>query len=697
MLPEGLKNKTSDLSAVQNDFIWRQIARLENALSHFNSNPEHNRLNIKASLQKIHAIKKFARQYSIPAIDALSKTTGLSLKNSLHFNGKDPKPELEYYIFALKSLLSRHFDENEDMVPDRDEQFSEQVPRAGKIENGLVAIDIGHYSTKIVVSKQKKEKLSLIQWQIHEYKNQSIEPDYKEISNIISEFFEKHRYYKKLPLVTSLIDNNHLIRYKVLPQMSDRNFIRTTELEIQSELFFEDQKSKLYTYPYPANAGQKAKNKSGIVLAIDEDLIKQTIGLFKKSGYKIDQLSTDILALAQFVDQELEGSAAIIDIGFEKIKIVILDNHKICFARTIESYEYKLIHEISALEQISFDDAETIKKEFDFLKKSEGQSKEIFQQLRGESGTPQNITFQHLHKIADEIHLSLQFYNSEYDNAVNKIYLCGGGALFPGIDSFLSLALEMSVSMLNVMQNIETDYSTKNYQQAAPLLATAVGLCKLYHQPAENLKVDLRKKIDVQRNNKLRVLTVGIVSVALLCLTFLGLRTFFQHEASKLQNSIDQKKQSISETKLKISDLEQYTILKDDIDSQIQKIKSLKYSQPQWSIVLKEVSKAMPHDIWLTQLNGTFKLPQEETDDSANNRDAESDTESEDTSMFSRVTFLGKTSQPNQIQEFIFNMERNSNLKYINFNKITSRQTENVNITNFQIDGRIQISGLTNK
>ncbi|MBD3289455.1 hypothetical protein GF337_11685 [candidate division KSB1 bacterium] len=741
MFVQQFKNTTSGLTEYQFNFLNHQIEKLESTLSHLSSKPDHNRLNTESSLQRIQTIQKFARQYEIPAIDALSNTVERTLKNSLQFNGKNsfnPKPDLEYFIFALKTITSRysknhpipekesartprdksskqpHPDNNEksskevtftiDRAPSVistgyfiQQQFTQQTLQATKLKNGTIGIDIGHSSVKIVVFDKIREKLYIVNWHIHKYKKYGIKPNLKEIVKVIYAFFEKYKDYKKLPIITSLIDNNQLIRCKRLPPMSDRNFIRTAELEIRSEFFFEDREVGIFTYPYPTNINETRKHRHGIVLAVDHKLIKKTVRLFKKSGYKINQLSIDTLVLAQFKN-EANQVAAIIDIGIEKIKIIVIDNKIIRFARTIDSHEYKITKEISALEKVNLREADTIKRNMKFLLKCNDAGKEIMQELRGENGTPQNLMFQHLRKVADEIHLSLQFYNTEHDNPIENIYLCGGGALLPGINDFLSLSLELPVYTLDVMKNIQiTGRKIKRTDQRHlfPLLATAVGLCKVYHQPAMNLQIDLRKKIDVRRNKKIRALIAGTAIPLLFILASFGMRTFFLYQAGKLQRSINEKQHSINQLNRKISDLQHFNTLKDKIDLKIRKIKALKYNQPRWSIVLSEVSETIPEDIWLTHFSGNFQSrAEEEEDDDEYEQDSESEHEPDEKTVFSQVTISGQTSQRNQIKDFIYSMEQSENFRYINFNKVKSRQSENANITNFQLFGRIQISEL---
>jgi Tfp pilus assembly protein PilN len=331
----------------------------------------------------------------------------------------------------------------------------------------------------------------------------------------------------------------------------------------------------------------------------------------------------------------------------------------------------------------------------DFLLKCKDKQKSELQQLRGESGTPQNIVYQNLYKIADEIKLSLQFYNTTYEKPVEKIFLCGGGALLPGINDFLAIDLDLPVATLNVMQYFDVNehiLKSDDQPEIAPLLATAIGLCKNYHRPALNLWIDLRKKVDTSDSQKTRKIYAGVAACMIFFLMLIVIRYALNHQSNKLQVSIEKNQNLIGELKTKISDLEHYNALKDDIDSQIRQIKSLKIRQPRWSLVLKEISKTIPQDIWLTQFSGTYQSVETNSGEEFE-EPSDSENELKEKIQYSQMLFLGQTSQPNQIQEFVNNMEKNTNFNYINFNKITSRQTEKKDITHFQIDGRMEISG----
>ena len=569
-------------------------------------------------------------------------------------------------------------------------------------DNTAIGLDISAASVKVVVLKNDNGELRLVHWRIYDLDpNESEEERRKNIKHIWASFLNSYKQLKKLPVVTSLIDNSILIRYLVLPYMSDANFMKSAVLEIQSELFLPEDQVKIITHPYPVIESKKSKQKTGILLAIENKLLDQIFTLIKNANIKISRVCIDSFAMTQYFSRENNSVRTIIDLGAEKVKLVIVKNKEIRFARNIDSYEKSITAEIADYMGIALKEAEDLKRQLQFVTTENDRNKFKLELPGGVQGSIQNVAYPLYSNLTDEIQLTLQYYNSNNSEKIESVELIGGGALLKGIDKYMAYSLNLPVIIADIKNRVtvpNSEHGQNIINSVSPKLAVAVGLAQSQLQPAGFLtKIDLRKKFKI-KNKKISFSYVKLlIPIGAFILLTIGVQTFFKIQTSKYQKNLEAKNELAKELSLTIESLKKYEDLKGKLDTQVQNIRSLKSQQPKWSKVMKIISQNIPNAIWLNQFNGKFEevvFEQEEDEMSFGDEETTETAEKINKNQyFLNLALKGQTTDQYRIQDFISRVEKDNSYRPIHFSKIINQEIPSRNVTKFDADGKVDISG----
>jgi type IV pilus assembly protein PilM len=81
--------------------------------------------------------------------------------------------------------------------------------------------------------------------------------------------------------------------------------------------------------------------------------------------------------------------------------------------------------------------------------------------------------------ILEELHKSFEFFSTTSNSQVETAFLCGGGAMIPGVDGFLADRLGVPVEIFNPLEAIRMGarkFDTQSLGQMAPMATVAIGL-----------------------------------------------------------------------------------------------------------------------------------------------------------------------------------------------------------------------------
>ena len=152
---------------------------------------------------------------------------------------------------------------------------------------------------------------------------------------------------------------------------------------------------------------------------------------------------------------------ALVDIGAQKTNINIMDGFNSYFTREVYIGGEDMTEAVAKFMGVSPLEAETVKR-------------------NGEKeGAVLEAVTQTLDDLANEIFLSFDYFENQFETQIRKVYLSGGGSRLKGITGILAQTLGREVLLWDPLAGIDValgDSQAAKLRECAPQLAVAMGL-----------------------------------------------------------------------------------------------------------------------------------------------------------------------------------------------------------------------------
>ncbi len=216
--------------------------------------------------------------------------------------------------------------------------------------------------------------------------------------------------------------------------------------------------------------GMEDEDKQDILLvAVQNDLIDNRSDVLTAAGLKPVIIDLDVFAVSNALavqrDIETLGGVAIIDLGASFTHVNLLLDGISFFTRDIPIGGNACTRELGKKYGLEYDETEALKQGI----------------IHGEINRQEVIDtiVDSFDPIVEEIQKSLEFFSSTSNSMVEHIFLCGGGALIPGVDALLSDRLAISVEVFNPLETVKINprkFDRDSISQMAPLASVVAGL-----------------------------------------------------------------------------------------------------------------------------------------------------------------------------------------------------------------------------
>jgi type IV pilus assembly protein PilM len=323
-------------------------------------------------------------------------------------------------------------------------------------EKVIIGIDIGSVYLKSVEVKYLLDKVELV--------NYIIEPLQLDLASILKKI---PRLQEASGLNISMGGPSTIIRYIEFPRMAEEEFRKSLKFEAEKHIPFPIQEVNLDGYILRDNLPD---NKMLVVVAaVKKDLLNMRLKLFQDLGLKIQAVDLDPLSIVNAFnfnyvqDEGLKNKAlALLNIGAQESSLSIIDNGIPRLSRDIHIAGNTLTQKIAEAMNLEIKKAEEFKNNLN--KENINKALEII--------TPV------LSNIASEVRASFDYYESQSASSVEKIFLSGGGASFPGINEVLTTLLGIEINSWDAFKkiNLTQAIDTTKLKSVSNLLTVAVGL-----------------------------------------------------------------------------------------------------------------------------------------------------------------------------------------------------------------------------
>lgn len=345
------------------------------------------------------------------------------------------------------------------------------------LKRRFTAIDIGTDSIKGVRFKRKSKGLFIDKVAVKHLPYDSIIDgtivDDAVVSNRLNELVQELKC-RKDKIITTIPNNNLIIRNMELPEMEDDNRLaEAIKWESEDHL------------PFPVESAvedfkilSREDNRVQVLLvATKRDVIDNVMNVFERISIIPSVINIQPMALLSIADYQdlIEDTVAIIDIGAAGTRVVIGDRRNIYLSRNIDIGGNEFTRIIMEEDKLNYNEAENIKKRNGLPEEDEiGENFELAISQIATTGLGESHSLLALARnLADQIERSLDYYNVKYRKKVDKIFISGGGAKLKRLKNIIEDRIGRDMFSLDPFINIGCK---KGIDLRAEELAVAIGL-----------------------------------------------------------------------------------------------------------------------------------------------------------------------------------------------------------------------------
>ena len=220
-----------------------------------------------------------------------------------------------------------------------------------------------------------------------------------------------------------------------------------------------------------ATTPEGTKEMKVLLVAAKQTLIDEHLQIIHSVGLVPSTIDVDTFALGNAFELNLMNSPrvedeekviALVDIGSVKTNINIVKSNTSCFSREVYIAGNDFTEAIARGLGIDAVEAEQLKKN-----------------PQDKAETIEESILPSLDDLGNEIHLSFDYYENQYDREVDEVYLSGGSCKIPGLKATFERVFDRRIFFWDPTENIDAradQLDVPAMKEQSSKLAVAVGL-----------------------------------------------------------------------------------------------------------------------------------------------------------------------------------------------------------------------------
>ncbi|MGQ9589544.1 MAG: type IV pilus assembly protein PilM [Planctomycetota bacterium] len=337
----------------------------------------------------------------------------------------------------------------------------------GKKRN-ILGLDIGAHSVKAIELTQSGDEIRLTGY------GRALVEEKDALKDAIADML-RNSHIRTKRVVTAVSGRAVVVRYISMLAMSDEELRSALRFEADKYIPFQVDEVVLDCERLPdagdARGPEGEKEMKVLLVAAKQTLIDEHVQLVQDLGLMPVVIDVDTFALGNAFHlnamhsprvEDEERVIALVDVGAVKTNINILRNNISYFSREVPMAGNDLTEAISRRLGTEAQEAEKLKI-----------SPEGKEDVVEESMAPA------IDDLANEIHLSFDYYENQYDREVDEVYLSGGTAKAPGLQAAFERVLDRKVQLWDPTENLDVRsdrVDVQDMKEHSSQLAVAVGL-----------------------------------------------------------------------------------------------------------------------------------------------------------------------------------------------------------------------------
>jgi len=330
----------------------------------------------------------------------------------------------------------------------------------------LIGLDIGSRTIKAVELTREGHGFVMTGYGQTEVVSEDQRPD------AILEVLRENSFHTKR-VVTSVYGKSVIVRYLSMTRMPEEDLRNAIRYEADKYIPFdvEDVVMDSQALPDDQLADMSENEMRVLLVAVKRSLIEDHVSLLNGLGLQATIIDVDSFAVGNafelarggaFYEDDADRAIALLDIGANKTNINIFYNGASYFTREIYLAGDDFTHAISKRVGLDLEAAE-------MRKRDPGDHPEEVMEAVMPS----------FDDLANEVLLSFDYFENQFDREVEEVYLSGGGARMAGVEEALERTLNRPCHRWDPTEGIEIHEGTVDselVQYNAGQLAVAIGL-----------------------------------------------------------------------------------------------------------------------------------------------------------------------------------------------------------------------------
>ncbi len=282
------------------------------------------------------------------------------------------------------------------------------------------------------------------------------------IPNAIQKILEKLDNACDVPY-TAVSGRGTLIRHINMPKMTLKDL--RNSFGIEADKYFPFAQDQIYTDCYILDSDGENNQMSVMAAASKKELVDERMKMLAELGLQSEFITLNAVALGNVIGL-MEGSkendvVALLDIGESVSSLSIYQNNKPWFTRDIFLGGRDFSKRISNVLGVDFEEAEKLKRD------PKEKKNEVISACEAA-----------VLNIVQELKLSFDYFATEKDSEIKKMFITGGASMLENLDKTLEKNLEISVETLNPFPSfiVEKNISEEQLNQMSSKLVVALGL-----------------------------------------------------------------------------------------------------------------------------------------------------------------------------------------------------------------------------
>ncbi|HMS15504.1 MAG TPA: type IV pilus assembly protein PilM [Planctomycetota bacterium] len=328
----------------------------------------------------------------------------------------------------------------------------------------IVGLDIGTSAIKAVELTQRGKE-----YEVTAFGQVEIPPDSPGgLADSIKELLDEGGFRTRR-VVTSVAGKLVVVRFLSMVRMSDEELRNSIAYEAEKYVDFPPAETVLDCQRMEADDENRGSNMTVLMVAARRSLLEGHLETLGQVGITPEVIDVDAFALSNAfslcakIGEELDQEAALafVDVGHSKTTINITKAGISQFTREIPVGGRDLTECISRRLGITFDEAEDLKRE-------PGEGNEAVNEA----------VISSVDELGNEVQLSLDYFENQFETQVARVFLSGGGARLPVLRGALERIFERPTQMFNPFDYVQVDkgIDPELLSSNAAQLVVAVGL-----------------------------------------------------------------------------------------------------------------------------------------------------------------------------------------------------------------------------